>query len=79
MRPFNTLPLVLQLIDRDGKEIASQLVLVPPNPDDSYVPFKASLAYLISRATWARLSVSQADDRISGMMYLYSTEVFIHP
>ena len=79
MRPFNTLPLVLQLIDRADKVIASQLVLVPPASDDSYVPFQVDLAYTISRGTWARLSVSQADDRISGMMYLYSREIYLHP
>jgi len=79
MRPFNNLPLVVGLIGRDGKRLASQLVLVPPAADDSYVPFQVSLPYTISSGTWALLSVSQTDDRISGMMYLYSEEIFLHP
>lgn len=79
MRPFNNLPLVVVLIGRDGKRLASQLVLVSPAADDSYVSFQVSLPYAISSGTWARLSVSQADDRISGMMYLYSEEIFLHP
>lgn len=79
MRPFNTLPLVLQLIDPDDKVIALQSVLVPPAPDDGYVPFQVNMAYTISRAEWVRLTVSQADDRISGLMYLYSREIYLHP
>ena len=79
MRPYNNLPLVVGLIDRDGKRLASQLVPVSPAADDSYVPFQISLPYTITRGTWARLSVSQTDERISGMMYLYSEEIYLHP
>ena len=79
MRPFNNLPLVVELIDRDGNRLASQLVLTSPAADDSFVPFQVSLPYTITSGTWARLSVSQADVRISGMMYLYSEEIFLHP
>jgi hypothetical protein len=79
MRPFNTLPLVVNLITRDGNVIASQPVAVLPVADDSYVPFQINLPYKIPSGMWARLTVSQADDRISGLMYLYSREVFLYP
>jgi hypothetical protein len=79
IRPFNTLPLVIQLVTRDGKVVASQPVPVLPASDDSYVPFQADLAYAVSSSQWARLTISQADDRISGIMYLYSQEFFLYP
>ena len=79
MRPFNILPLVVELIDRDGNVLAVQLVATSPVPDDSYVPFQVDLPYSISSGTWARLVVRQPDELINGTMYLYSREVFLNP
>jgi hypothetical protein len=79
MRAFNSLPLVIKLIDRAGNVLAAQPVAIAPAPNDSYVPFQVSLPYSIPRGTWARLSVEQPDDRIPGMMYLYSREVYLNP
>jgi len=79
IRPFNSQPLDVELTDRNGHRIASQLVLIAPAADDSYVPFQVAIPYTIPGGTYARLSVSQADDRIRGMMYLYSIEIYLHP
>jgi hypothetical protein len=79
IRPFNSLPLVIELISRYNKIIASQLVTVSPAPDDSYVPFQSDLPYSISNGTWALLVVRQPDERIGGTMYLYSREVYLSP
>ena len=79
MHPFNSLPLVIELIDRDGNVISSQPVAISPAPDDGYVPFQVILPYSISSGTWALLVVHQPDDRISGTIYLYSREVFLDP
>lgn len=79
MRPFNSLPLEVELIDQDGNIIASQLAAISPAPDDSYVPFHVDLPYSISSGSWVQLVVRQADDRIVGTMYLYSREVFLNP
>ena len=79
MRPFNSLPLVVELISRNDKIIASQLVTISPASDDSYVPFQIDLPYSISSGTWALLVVRQPDERIGGMMYLYSREVYLSP
>jgi hypothetical protein len=79
IRPFNSQPLNVELTDRNGHRIGSQLVLVTPAADDSYVPFQVAVPYTIPGGMYARLSVSQADDRISGMMYLYSIEIYLHP
>ena len=79
MRPFNNLPLIVELIDRRGNVLASQPVAITPARDDSYVPFHIDLPYAISTGTWALLSVRQPDERIEGTMYLYSREVFLNP
>jgi len=79
LRPYNTLPMVVELITRNGKVIGSQAFAVTPAPDDSYVPFSIVLPYTTSVGTWARLNVSEQDDRIAGMMYLYSREIYLNP
>jgi len=79
MRLFNSLPLVIELVDRDGKVIASQALASSPAPDDSYVPFHVDLSYSITNGTWVQLVLRQPDERIDGLMYLYSREVFLNP
>jgi hypothetical protein len=79
MRPLTSEPLTVELITRDGVTLASQDVAVAAAPDDSYVPFQVDLQYSLSTGTWALLSVSQADDRIPGNMYLYSKEFYLNP
>ncbi len=79
IRPFNSLPLTLELIGRDGNIIGTQAVPISPAPDDSYVPFRVDMQYRTSQSMWALLSVRQNDDRIGGIMYLYSQEIFLYP
>ncbi len=79
LRPFNKLPVVIELISRDGKVLASQALSVPPAEDDSFVHFQVDLPYAVSRGTWALMVVRQDDDRIGGLMYLYSREIFLNP
>ena len=79
MRPFNNLPLTLELIGRDGSIIGTQLVAITNNTTNDGVPFSADIRYTISKPMWALLSVRQNDDRIGGLMYLYSQEIFLNP
>ena len=79
MRPFNNLPLTLELVDRDGSVIGTQVVAVSTTPNNDSVPFRVDIHYSISKAMWALLSVRQNDDRIGGLMYLYSQEIFLNP
>ena len=78
MRPFNNLPLTVALLDRDGSVINSQLLAISPL-DDNYIPFRVDMPYSISSGAWELLVVSQFDDRIGGLMYLYSREIFLNP
>ncbi len=79
IRPYNDLPLVIELIDRNGKIVGSALAAVTPAPDDSYVPFQADVPYSVSSGTWALLVVRALDARISGTMYLFSREFYLRP
>jgi hypothetical protein len=79
MRPYNSLPLEVELTGRDKKVIASQGVAISPAADDSYVQFQVDLSYSIPHGTWALMTVSQPDDRIVGTMYLYSREIYLYP
>lgn len=79
MRPYNSLPLEVELTGRDKKVIASQGVAISPAADDSYVPFQVDLPYSIPNGTWALITVSQPDNRIAGTMYLYSREIYLYP
>jgi len=78
-RPFNDLPLVVELVDRGGAVVASQLAALDPAPDGGYVPFGVEMTYAVSSGTWALLVVRQPDDRIAGTMYLYSREIYLSP
>jgi glutaredoxin 2 len=59
--------------------VGSQLVPLPPKSAGSYVPFSVDIVYTISSYISALLQVSQMDERIGGMMYLYSQEVYLNP
>jgi hypothetical protein len=79
MRPYNSLPLTVELVSREGEVIDKQVVSISPHPDDGFVPFRVDFNYHIATPLWTLLVVSQLDDRISGTMYLYSQEVFLNP
>jgi len=79
MRPFNNLPLTLELVGRDGSVMGTQVVEISITPGDDAVPFRVDMSYKISKPMWALLRVRQNDDRIGGLMYLYSREIFLNP
>jgi hypothetical protein len=79
MRPYNNLPLTVELVARDGRVIGTQLVPISPAPDNSYVNFRIAIQYGIAQGTWALLVVRQFDNRIGGTMYLYSQEILLNP
>jgi hypothetical protein len=76
--PFNNLPLTLGLIGRDGSLLNSQLIPITPD-GNNFVPFKVDMPYSLQKGAWELLVVSQYDDRIGGLMYLHSQEVFLNP
>jgi hypothetical protein len=79
MRPYNGLPLTVELVAPDGTILGTRLVPVSPAQDDSHVPFRVDISYRIPVPQWVLLRVRQFDDRISGVMYLYSKEILLNP
>ncbi len=78
MLPFNDLPLTISLIGRDGSVLNSQLLPITPD-GANLVPFDIDIPYSLSGGAWELLTVSQFDDRIGGLMYLYSQEIYFNP
>jgi hypothetical protein len=74
--PFNLNPVILELIDEDGKSMSLRILnLAQLEPQ----LFETTLPYKVSEPTLARLTIRQDDDRIDGLFYLYSQEVLLSP
>ena len=74
--PFNLQPVIMELIDPDGKSIGLRILTIEtidPQKFDTTIPYK------ISEPTLARLTIRQDDDRMPGLFYVYSQEVLLHP
>lgn len=74
--PFNLNPVILELVDPEGKSLGLRIVTV-----DSIIPqmVETTIPYRISEPTSARLIIRQDDDRMPGLFYLYSQEVLLDP
>ena len=79
MLPYNNLPLTVELVSRDGNIVGTQEAAISTPAEVDFVDFRVDIQYKISGAMWGLLRVSQPDDRIGGLMYLYSQEVFLNP
>jgi hypothetical protein len=79
MHPYNNLPLTLELVGRDGSVLGTQTVAISTIPNDDDIPFRVDINYNIPKGMWALLSIRQNDDRIGGLMYLYSQEIYLNP
>lgn len=74
--PFNLQPVVLELIDPEGKSIGLRLLAIETlNPQK----FDTTIPYKVTEPTLARLILRQDDDRMPGLFYLYSQEVLLNP
>lgn len=74
--PFNDQPVILELIDPDGKTVGLR-VLDFTGVDEQL--FSTTLPYKVSEPTPARLVLRQDDDRLNGYIYLYSQEITLNP
>ncbi len=74
--PFNLQPVIMELIDPNGKSIGLRILTIETiNPQK----FDTTIPYKISEPTVARLTIRQDDDRIPGLSYVYSQEVLLNP
>jgi len=74
--PFNLQPVILELLDPEGKPMGLRIVTVNGlNPQ----LFETTIPYQVNVPTPAILSIRQDDDRISGLFYVYSQEILLNP
>jgi hypothetical protein len=74
--PFNLQPVILELIDPEGKSIGLRILTVEtihPQKFDTTIPYR------VTEPTQARLILRQDDDRMPGLFYVYSQEVLLSP
>ena len=74
--PFNDEQVVLELLNQAGKTIG--LRVLDFNGTDEQL-FATTIPYKISEVTPARLVLRQDDDRLDGVIYLYSQEILLTP
>lgn len=74
--PFNLQPVILELLDAEGKSLGLRVVTV-----NGLSPqlFETTIPYEVIEPTPAILSIRQDDDRIAGMFYVYSQEILLNP
>lgn len=76
MQPFNEQPVFIELHTRTSEVIGIRVLSFPAA---DLQPFATTVPYQIYEPTWVRLVIRQDDDRIPGIMYLYSHEVLLNP
>ena len=74
--PFSLQPIILELLDPDGKSLGLRIVTVE---DASPQLLETTIPYKISEPTLARLTIRQDDDRMEGLFYVYSQLVLLNP
>ena len=74
--PFNTQPVVLELVTAEGKSIALRIMAV-----DHISPqlFESTIPYKVTEPTAVRLVIRQDDDRMPGVYYIYTQEILLSP
>jgi len=79
--PFNSSPLVAELLDEQNNVIASaEVQLTVPSGGENYAAFTLQIPYSVTRTTFARLTLKQmSDDRVPGVVCLSSMRVILKP
>jgi hypothetical protein len=80
-RPVNNTPLIIELIDEQGKIVGSTNISVDqPTGDLTHTPFQVAVSYSVSDTTPVRLTIRQeSDQRIPGTVALYSMKIVLKP
>jgi hypothetical protein len=74
--PFNDQPVILELLDLEGRTIGLRLLDFSGTDEQL---FSTTIPYKVSEPTQARLVLHQNDERLDGLIYLYSQEILLNP
>lgn len=79
-RPYSGNPLIIELLDPQGKILGSKQVLLKCEGDGCMAEFSAVIPFKITKPVEARLSLRQlSDGRIAGTIALSSQVLFLKP
>jgi hypothetical protein len=74
--PFNNQPVVLELLDIEGKTVGLRILEFAGTDEQT---FATTIPYKTTETVEARLVIRQDDVRLPGLMYWYSLEVTLLP
>ena len=74
--PFNDQPVVLELLDSEGKTVGLRVLDFIGTEEQL---FSTTIPYKVDEPTPARLVLRQDDDRLEGQVYIYSQEILLDP
>lgn len=74
--PYNDQPVILELLNPEGRAVGLR-VLDFIGTDEQI--FSTTIPYKVSEPTQAILVLHQDDDRLDGLIYLYSQEILLNP
>jgi hypothetical protein len=74
--PYNDQPVILELLNPEGRTVGLR-VLDFIGTDEQL--FSTTIPYKVSEPTQAQLVLHQNDDRLDGLIYLYSQEITLTP
>jgi hypothetical protein len=74
--PFNDQPVILELLDPEGRTIGLRLLDFIGTDEQL---FSTTIPYKVSEPTLARLVLRQEDERLDGLIYVYSQEILLNP
>lgn len=72
-------PLLITILDTQGKIIGQRLAGVQTPPDGGYGPFAVEVPFNIDSLTNARITVTRSDPGLNEVVYLSSVEVMLSP
>ena len=74
--PFNDQPVILELIDQAGRTVGLRVLDFDGIGEQL---FTTTIPYKVSEPSLARLVLKQNDERLDGLIYLYSQEILLNP
>jgi len=74
--PFNDQPVILELLNQEGRTIGLRLLDFTGTGEQL---FSTTIPYKVTEPTQARLVLHQDDERLVGLIYVYSQEILLNP
>jgi hypothetical protein len=74
--PFNDQPVILELLNQEGRVLGLRVLDFTGMGEQL---FSTTIPYKVSEPSLARLVLRQEDERLDGLIYVYSQEILLNP